>query len=75
MASSTTVRTLTIEEGCIACSLCAQLVPEVFLVVDGVSSQVLDGWLSFVESDPGADERLLGARDSCPVDVIRVELG
>lgn len=72
MATDPKISALEIDPGCIACGLCAQLVPEVFSVPDGGTSQVLGAWLQFVESDPRARQRLIGARDSCPVEVIRV---
>ncbi len=62
-----------IDVGCISCGMCESLVPEVFHVPPGATSAVTPLWRAWAESCPTAQERLRGARDSCPVDVIRLE--
>lgn len=74
MTATRALRDVHIEAGCIACGQCEQLVPEVFRVPAGGTSRVLEAWAEFLGSSPGAPQRLLGARDACPVDVIRVDL-
>lgn len=49
------------------------LVPEVFHVPPGASSSVLPLWRAWAEACATAREQLRGARDSCPVDVIRID--
>jgi len=61
-----------IDEGCISCGMCASLVPTVFRVDAGSTSRVLPGWATWAASSEDSEEHLRGARDSCPVDVIRL---
>jgi ferredoxin len=64
------IRRVSIEEGCISCSLCQDLCPEVFLVRDGMDCEVRpDAGRHFQTK---ADEIREAACD-CPVEVIRVE--
>jgi len=72
MALDLRTQNVTIDAGCIACGLCAALVPEVFSVPAGSTSQVLRDWRTWAQTAEGSEERLRGARDSCPVDVIRL---
>ncbi len=67
------VRRVWIEEGCISCNLCEDLVPEVFEVPAGSTSRPRKGHERHLKGDPDMDEKILEARDSCPVEVIQVE--
>lgn len=59
-----------IDEGCISCSLCQDLVPDVFVVEDGEDCVIrADAAAHFTRLDEDIE---LAARD-CPVEVIRVE--
>ena len=61
-----------IEDGCISCSLCMDVCPEVFLVQDGAICVVKpDAALHFAVRD---DEIRTSAKD-CPVEVIKVDEG
>jgi len=67
----TTISRVWIDDGCIACSLCQDYCPEVFLVVDGEDCIVKD--------DAGAyfgekKEDIHEAATDCPVEVIRIEV-
>lgn len=62
-----------IDDGCISCGMCESLVPEVFLVEAGATSRVLSDWRTWAAADGASEDQLRGARDSCPVDVIRLE--
>jgi ferredoxin len=73
MALDLRTHNVTIDAGCISCGLCESLVPEVFSVPAGSTSQVRRDWLAWAQTTPESEERLRGARDSCPVDVIRLE--
>ena len=58
--------TLTINTArCIGCGMCAAAVPEVFRVVDHVSTVL-------VLPEPGRVFRVLDAANGCPVNAIRV---
>lgn len=62
------IRKVWIEEGCISCSLCQDMVPEVFLVEDGLDCVVRpDAGQHFISKD---DDIRDAARD-CPVEVIQ----
>ena len=74
MISARRLRRISIAEGCIACRLCEDLVPEAFEVPAGATSRVRNDWEARLAQDPEAAERVVGARDGCPVEVIRVEL-
>ena len=66
------IRKVWIEEGCISCSLCQDICPDVFEVKDGHDCVVrADGPKQF---DAQADDIREAARD-CPVEVIHVEEG
>lgn len=67
-----TIKRVWIEDGCIACNLCEDLVPEVFEVPAGGECQVTPGYSEFLVK-PGFDERIQEAADSCPVEVIEIE--
>jgi ferredoxin len=61
---------LWIEEGCIACSLCSDLAPEVFSVVDGDPCVIKpDAGVHFA----ARDEEIRDAANDCPVEVIKFE--
>jgi ferredoxin len=63
------IHKVSIEEGCISCSLCQDICPEVFRVDDGLDCVVRpDAPEHFVEK---AEEIHDAARD-CPVEVIKV---
>ena len=68
-----TVLRVWIEEGCISCNLCQDLVPEVFEVPAGQTSRPKKGHERLLGGDPELDDRILEARDSCPVEVIEAE--
>ncbi len=59
-----------IEEGCISCSLCADLCPDVFLVQDGEECIVKpEAEAHYLR----ADEDIRLASEDCPVEVIRFD--
>ena len=66
------IRKVWIEEGCISCNLCEDLVSEVFQVPAGETSRTRKGHEKHL-GDPGIAERVQEAADSCPVEVIKVE--
>jgi len=58
-----------IEDGCISCSLCMDIVPEVFKVPDGEKCKVLpDAGKQF----EAKYELIKQAAEDCPVEVIKV---
>lgn len=59
-----------IEEGCISCSLCSDLVPDVFLVENGESCVIKPA--AGNHFDPQA-EAIREAVQDCPVEVIKFE--
>ena len=67
-----TIRKVWIVEGCISCNLCQDLVPEVFAVPAGSTSQVRKGYERLLADAP-MQERVQEAIDSCPVEVIHAE--
>jgi ferredoxin len=67
-----TIRRVWIEEGCISCNLCEDLVPEVFEVPGGNVCRPRKGHERHLAA-AGMDERLQEAVDSCPVEVIRID--
>ena len=69
-----TIRKVLIVEGCIACNLCQDLVPEVFEVPAGSTSRTRKGHEKHLRGDAQMDERIQEAVDSCPVEVIHAEL-
>lgn len=74
MAAEGKVLRVWIEPGCVACGLCEDLVPEAFELARGASARVRSGWERRLEALLDARERMIGARDSCPIEIIRVEL-
>lgn len=68
-----TIRRVWIEEGCISCNLCEDLVPEVFEVPAGSTSRTRPGHERLLNADPAMNGRVQEAADSCPVEVIQVE--
>lgn len=67
------IRRVWIEEGCISCNLCEDLVAEVFEVRAGETCRTRKGHEKLLTGDPEMDERIQEAADSCPVEVIEVE--
>lgn len=67
------IRKVWIVEGCISCNLCQDLVPEVFEVPPGSTSQVKKGHEKLLKGEAALDERIQEAVDSCPVEVIKIE--
>lgn len=67
------IRKVWIEEACISCNLCEDLVPEVFEVPAGESCRPRKGHEKHLRGDPEMDERIREAADSCPVEVIELE--
>lgn len=68
-----TVRKVWIVEGCISCSLCQDLVPEIFEVPHGSTSRTRKGHEKLLGGDPEIEERIQEAVDSCPVEVIHAD--
>ena len=67
------VRKVWIAEGCIACNLCEDLVPEVFEVPAGSTSRPRKGHERHLTGDVEMDDRIREARESCPVEVIHTD--
>lgn len=67
------LRHVWIEEGCIACNLCEDLVPEVFRVPVGGNCEVRSEWAERLRSSPGLEGGVREAASSCPVEVIRLD--
>jgi len=67
------IRRVWIEEGCISCNLCEDLVPEVFEVRAGDTCRPRKGHEGLLGNDRQMDERVREAAESCPVEVIQVE--
>ena len=59
-----TIKKICIEEGCIACGLCAEICPEVFELKD--LATVIDG-VNYSDYEGPIKE----ASESCPVEVIK----
>jgi len=70
-----TIKRVRVIEGCIACNLCEDLVPEVFEVPGGSTSRTRKGHEKYLKGDAEMDERIQEAVDSCPVEVIEVDRG
>ena len=66
------IRRVWIEEGCISCNLCEDLVPEVFEVPPGDTCQPKKKYQKVLGTEE-MDERVREAAESCPVEVIQVE--
>jgi ferredoxin len=67
------LRNVWIEEGCIACNLCEDLVPEVFRVPAGGNCEVRPAWARQVRAVPALEAGVREAASSCPVEVIRLD--
>jgi len=67
------IRKVWISEGCIACNLCQDLVPEIFEVPAGSTSRTRKGHEKLLAAGPEMEERIQEAVDSCPVEVIHAE--
>lgn len=67
------LRRIWIEEGCIACNLCEDLVPEVFHVPAGGDCEVRPDWVEHVLASAGMQDSVREAAASCPVEVIRLD--
>ena len=65
-----TIKKVSIEEGCISCSLCMDIAPDVFDVPEGEDCRIQSGAKEFFGSK--REEIILAAED-CPVEVIRVD--
>lgn len=66
----TGIRKVWIEEGCISCSLCQDICPEVFHVEDGEDCVVKDDAGQHFATK---DEEIREAARDCPVEVIQLE--
>ena len=64
------IKKVSIEEGCISCSLCMDIAPDVFDVPEGEDCVIRSGAATHFKSK--RDSILLAAGD-CPVEVIAVE--
>ena len=64
------IRKVSIEEGCISCSLCQDYCGEVFLVEDGEDCVVRDDASKHFGRKA---EEIRDAAQDCPVEVIKVE--
>ena len=67
---SVTIRKVSIEEGCISCSLCMDIAPDVFDVPEGEDCVIQPAAADHFQSRK--EDILLAAAD-CPVEVIVVE--
>jgi len=69
------IRRVWIEDGCISCNLCEDIVPEVFHVPAGETCRPRKGHERHLGGDQDMDEKIQEAADSCPVEVIQLEEG
>lgn len=67
------IRRVWIEEGCISCNLCEDIVPEIFEVPIGELCHVKPDAQRFLVGDAAFDAKVQEAADSCPVEVIQLE--
>ena len=67
-----TVRKIWIEDGCISCNLCEDIVSEVFHVPAGETCRPRKGHEKHF-GDADVEEQIQEAAESCPVEVIQVE--
>ena len=67
------IRKVWIEEGCISCNLCEDLVPEVFEVRAGETCRPRKGHEQHLNGDAAMEERIQEAVEACPVEVIEVD--
>jgi ferredoxin len=65
-----TITRVWIEEGCISCSLCSDLAPEVFLVQNGENCVVKPEAPKYFQQ---MDDEIREAAGDCPVEVIKYE--
>ena len=65
------------QEECICCENCVSTCPEVFLVVHGKSSTIVEKYRGKNDSEGEIEEDLKNcvesAADSCPVEIISIE--
>jgi len=66
------IKKVWIEEGCISCSLCMDICPQVFDVKDGEDCVITTKALQHFDTQH--DEIVLAAED-CPVEVIQLDTG
>ena len=64
------IKKVWIEEGCISCSLCMDIAPEVFDVPEGEDCQIRPAARDFFRSKRSA---ITLAAEDCPVEVIQLE--
>lgn len=64
------IKKVWIEEGCISCSLCEDICPQVFKVEPGLDCEVRD---DAPKHFVGKDEEIRQACEDCPVEVIQLE--
>lgn len=69
------IRRVWIEEGCISCNLCEDLVPEVFEVPAGDTCRPTKEHVRQLKANAALDARVREAAESCPVEVIQLEEG
>lgn len=62
------IKKVSVNDKCIGCGLCTSICPEVFEINENGKSQVKEG-VNVEEYS----ERILEAKDSCPVSAIEVE--
>ena len=67
------IRRVWIEEGCISCNLCEDIVSEVFEVPAGETCRPRRGHEKHLNGDAEMEERIQEAADSCPVEVIKLD--
>jgi len=66
------IKRVWIDDGCISCSLCTDICPDVFLVEDGEACVIRPEAASHFED---LDEDIRDSAADCPVEVIKVEEG
>ena len=69
------LRNVSIDEGCIACNLCEDLVPQVFEVPSGGTCSVRPEWRARLGAEPDLERNVREAAAACPVEVIRLDGG
>jgi len=67
------LRNVWIDEGCIACNLCEDLVSQVFEVPAGGNCAVRPDWRAQLAARPDLEPAVREAAASCPVEVIRLD--
>lgn len=68
------IKRVSIEEGCISCNLCEDICPEVFEVPLGEFCNVKADAAAHLTGDPTMDAKIQDAADSCPVEVIQLDV-